>query len=68
MLQPGLSGTETALIRLMTIPLQLHAVSTDGPWPLAARHALSAAECFQIWYKRVCNQLEAASDIHTAKG
>ena len=54
-LQPGLSRTETALILLMTIPLQLHAVSRVWPWPLAACHALSAAECFQIRYSPVCN-------------
>lgn len=47
-LQPGLSRTETALILLMTIPLPLHAVSRVWPWPLAARHAPSAADCFQI--------------------
>lgn len=49
-LQPGLSRTETALVLLMIIPLPLHAVSRVRPWPLAAHHALSAAECFQIRY------------------
>lgn len=47
-LQPGLSRTETALILLMTIPLLLHAVYKVWPWPLAACHALAAAECFHI--------------------
>lgn len=61
--QPGLSRTETALVLHMTSPLPLRAVFKVWTWPLAAHHALSAAERFDT--TTVCNQFKDALVTHT---
>lgn len=62
-MQPGLSRTDTALVLRMTSPLPLRAVFKVWTWPLAARHALSAAEIFDT--TTVCNQFKDALVRHT---